>query len=71
MGDARLVVFRRDDPHVVRQFARDLLADAEPFRVDAVVVSHQDAHTYCFSIFFMPPMYDTSASGTAIEPSSC
>src|SRR6202030_3113762 len=23
------------------------------------------------AIFFMPPMYDRSASGTAIEPSSC
>ena len=38
MGDAGLVVFRRDHPHVVGQFARDLLAHVQPFRVDAVVV---------------------------------
>ena len=44
MGDARLVVFRRDHPNVVGQRARDLLADVEPFRVNAVVVGDEDAH---------------------------
>jgi hypothetical protein len=57
MGDARLVVFRRDHPDVVGQSARDLLAHVEPFRVDAVVVGDKDAHRADhFSIFFMPPI---------------
>src|SRR5256885_12658742 len=38
MRHARLIAFRRDDPHVVRQRPRDLLAHVEPGRVDAVVV---------------------------------
>ena len=70
MGDAGLIEFRRDDPDIVGQLARDLFADIEPFGVNAVVVGDEDAHAY-FSIFFMPPMYGASASGTAIEPSSC
>ena len=57
MGDARLVVFRRDHPDVVGKLARDLLAHVEPFGVDAVVVGDQDAHRALhFSIFFIPPI---------------
>ena len=54
MRDAGLIVFRRDHPDVVGQPARDLLADVEPFRMDAVVIGDKDAHH--FSIFFMPPI---------------
>ena len=68
--DARLIEFRRDNPDVVGQFTRDLLADVQAFGVNAVVVGDEDAQVY-FSIFFRPPMYGSSASGTAIEPSSC
>ncbi len=32
-------------------------------------LAHKSAH--CFSIFLMPPIYGASASGTAIDPSSC
>ena len=49
MGDARLVVFGRDDGHVVRQFARDQFEELEPGRVDAVVVGEQDSHGDAFS----------------------
>ena len=45
MRDAGLIVFRRDHPDVVGQLARDLLADVEPFRVDAVVVGDKDAQS--------------------------
>ena len=48
MRDARLVVFRRDHPHVVGNGARDLLAHVEPFRVDAVVIGDQDAQRGLF-----------------------
>ena len=57
MGDARLVVFRRDHPDIVGEGARDLLADVEALGVDAVIIGDQDAHgTHCFSIFLMPPI---------------
>ena len=48
MGDARLVVFRRDHPDVVGQFARDLLAHVEPVRMNAVVIGDQDAQGILF-----------------------
>ena len=55
MRHAGLVGLRRDDPDVVGQLARDLLADLEARRVDAVVVGDEDAH-YFFSIFLTPPI---------------
>jgi hypothetical protein len=44
MRDAGLIGFRRDDPDVVRERARDLGAHVEPRRMDAVVVGNEDAH---------------------------
>ena len=55
MRHAGLVVLRRDHPDVVGDLARDLLADFQALRVDAVVVGDEDAH-YFFSIFLMPPI---------------
>ena len=70
MRHAGLVVLGRDHPDVVGQSLRDLLADFQARRVDAVVVGDKDAH-YFFSIFLMPPIYGASASGTTMEPSAC
>src|SRR6185437_3821796 len=44
MGDAGLIVFRRDHPNILGNFARNGLANVETFRVDAVVVGDQNAH---------------------------
>src|SRR5688572_29589247 len=44
MRDAGLIVFRRDDPDLLGQGARDLLAYLEAFGIDAVVVGDEDAH---------------------------
>ena len=43
VGDAALVVLRRDDPNFVGELARDPLEDFESRRVDAVVVGDQNA----------------------------
>src|ERR1700733_3023306 len=48
MGDARLVVFRRDDRHVVRQLARDQFEELESSCMDAVVIGEKDSHRRTF-----------------------
>src|SRR5664279_2661773 len=44
MRHAGLVAFRRHDPDLVRQFARDFFAGLKSRRVDAVVVGDEDTH---------------------------
>src|SRR5690349_20119799 len=44
MRYARLVKLRRDNPHVIRQGARDLLDNLQPLGMDAVIVGAQDSH---------------------------
>ena len=41
MRHAALVVFRRDDPHLVRQFGCDRFQDRQARRIDAIVVGQQ------------------------------
>ncbi len=59
MRDARLVELGRHHPDVVGQRARDLGADVETGRVDAVVIGDQDAHALIHVvrwIAFTPPI---------------
>src|SRR3954452_5114514 len=44
MRHAGLIVLRRHHPDVLGNLARDLLADFQALRVDAVVVGDQNAH---------------------------
>ena len=55
MRHAGLIGFRRHDPDVVGQRARDFFASLEARRVDAVVIGDENTH-YFFSIFVMPPI---------------
>ena len=55
MRHAGLVAFRRHDPDIVGQCARDFLAGVEPRRMDAVVIGDEDTH-YARSIFVIPPI---------------
>src|SRR5262245_59246164 len=70
MRHARLIDFRRDDPHLLGKTARDFQTGREPWRMNAVVVRDENTH-YDRSITLSPPIYCASAAGTAIEPFSC
>src|SRR3954451_4375757 len=45
MRNTGLVELRRDHPDVVGQFARDLLDDLQPRRVNAVVIGTENPHS--------------------------
>ena len=42
VGDAALVVLRRDDPNLSGEFARDPLENLEARRLNAVVISNKN-----------------------------
>ena len=50
MRGARLLRFRRDDPDVVGNLARDALERVEAFGVDAVVIGQKNAHQEAFDL---------------------
>jgi hypothetical protein len=44
MRDTRLIGLRRHDPHIVGNRTRNLLADFQARRVDAVIIRDKDTH---------------------------
>jgi hypothetical protein len=44
MGDARLIIFGRDDEDVLREGLGDAFQDSEARRVNTVVIGDQDSH---------------------------